>query len=77
MTIHEVSKRIGAAYFARCQRHGDEPYNSPHEMLGVLTEECMELVHAIHANDAAAIEAETMDVLIVCLHGLAAGRRTV
>jgi len=43
------------------------PYSSPHEVLGVLEEEFLELKQAIHANDWKAARAEAGDIAAVCI----------
>lgn len=43
------------------------PFTSSHEGLGVLSEEYRELEDAIHANDAASIQREAIQVAAVAL----------
>lgn len=69
--LYDIAPAIAAAYARRCAKHGTQPFASSHEMLGVLSEEVYELMGAIHSGDRDAIREETMDVLMVCLHGLA------
>ena len=42
-------------------------FNSSHEGFGVLTEEVMELLHAIHGNDLEAMRREAIQVAAVAL----------
>lgn len=59
---------------ARIQEEADKaadkfgPFTSAHEGYGVLAEEMMELLEAIHANDCEAVEREACQVAAVALN---------
>ena len=55
----------------RLIQKGKGIYLSSHEALGILTEECVELIDAIRANDAKQIKKELIDISVACVFGIA------
>jgi NTP pyrophosphatase (non-canonical NTP hydrolase) len=51
----------------RFVKHGTGAYASPHEALGIITEEMWELVEAVKLNDRSATRGELLDVAVAAL----------
>jgi len=57
----------------RIRQYGDHGFASVHEILGLITEEYLELCEAVHTDkseDREKIYNELMDIMVGCLWGL-------
>jgi NTP pyrophosphatase (non-canonical NTP hydrolase) len=55
----------------RLDQKGPLSYTSSHEVLGIITEEYLELIDAVKANDRAAIIRELHDIGVAAIFGVA------
>ena len=51
----------------KAKKHGPRVYLTPHNALGIITEEYWELIEAIKSNDPNRIYSEIMDVAVACI----------
>ena len=67
----EVAELMLERLRSRAQKHGPGAYAGPHEILGVLEEEFIELKLSITANTDSETAAELMDIAVGCIFGIA------
>lgn len=68
--IKQIEMDIRVALYERLERHGYGIFISPHEILGILTEEHTELIGAVQSNDNDHVRKELIDVAVGALFGL-------
>lgn len=69
--INRIMSDVETALRKRLAKHGEAPFSSRHETLGVVTEEYYELCDAIRNDkDHERFKDELMDVAIACIFGL-------
>ena len=66
-----VTQIMAAQLEARKEKHGPGAYVGPHETLGIIEEEMLELKQAIIANAGADTCEELIDVAVGCIFGAA------
>jgi hypothetical protein len=69
--IDVVGKVVRQMLEYRLRKHGPGAYAGPHEILGILEEEFLELKEAIVANDGTQTCAELVDIAVGCIFGVA------
>ena len=70
-TITETEVTLSHALRHRMDQKGLEPFNSPHEIIGVVMEEYEEAVDEVRANNTARLREELIDLAIACIWGIA------
>lgn len=70
-TILAWLKHVRATVSERLKQHGPSIYASPHETLGIITEEYHELIDAVQLNDRGALTRELIDIAVAAILGLA------
>jgi hypothetical protein len=69
--VDVVSKVVIQMLEYRLRKHGPGAYAGPHEALGILEEEFLELKEAIVANDNTQTCNELVDIAVCCIFGVA------
>ena len=69
-SFKEVLTIIKLALFNRLKEKGYGAASSSHEILGIVTEEYLELVEAVRKNDRRNMEQELIDIVVGCILGL-------
>jgi len=67
----EAAGRIFHGLDKRLAYNGDKAFIGPHEILGIITEEYIELVGAVTSNQRERVINELVDVAVGCLWGVA------
>lgn len=62
---------IKYALYKRLDEKGYGEFSSTHEMLGIITEEYLELVEAVRSNNQKDIKKEVVDITVACIFGCA------
>ncbi len=65
--METVAERMGL----KLEKHGNGAYVSHHEMLGIITEEYLELSTAIHDNDVIEVGNELHDIAVSAIFSIA------
>lgn len=68
--VDPVLAIIGNKLHSRLEEKGKHTFISPHEILGIVTEEYKELIDAVQADKLAILEHELIDVAVACVWGL-------
>jgi predicted transcriptional regulator len=68
--IQDVFDGIGKRLNERLSEKGRGIFLSSHEALGVITEEILELIDAVHQHDPESIKEELIDVAVAAIWGL-------
>jgi NTP pyrophosphatase (non-canonical NTP hydrolase) len=69
--VQKTLKLFEAVLREKIKQKGDRSFNSPHEALGVLTEEYMELIQAVQSNNPNLVREELLDVAVSAIWGVA------
>lgn len=62
---------LGDSLKKRLQQHGKKSFIGPHEILGVIEEEILELKEAVRSNKRAEVISELIDVGVGAIFGVA------
>lgn len=69
--IQEALSALATALTKRLDLNGRDSFIGPHEILGVLREECREHEAEVHANSVDRQCEELLDISVTCVFGIA------
>ena len=69
--LAEIVVSVSAAILTKIERKGRGVWVSPHEILGIITEEVKEFTDAVHHNNEEEQLAELLDIAVSAIFGIA------
>ena len=69
--LHGAVIQISEALKIALKHKGSGTLSSTHEILGIVTEEYLELVDAVRANEQREVKEELLDIAVACVMGIA------
>jgi hypothetical protein len=69
--ITQASGSVLRAILHELNLKGESAFASRHEILGVVTEEYIELIDAVRASDLDTVHRELEDIAVACIFGIA------
>ena len=69
--LHLTAAQVKARLFQRLREKGFGAWMSRHEILGMVTEEYLELGEAVHKRELADVRFELMDIAVACVFAIA------